>query len=244
MAEDFTLGGYRALMRTFMERGYAAVRYEDAEPSARHLILRHDIDMSVEAAVRLAEVEAAAGFAAHYFVLLGSELYNPWSAAGRDGLARIAKLGHRIGLHLDASLHPDDPAALEAGAATECRILESLFGAPVEVISFHRPTKSLQGRAGTLAGRRHAYEPRFFSEMGYCSDSRGAWHHGHPLVHPAVEAGRALQLLTHPIWWNETPCLPQDRLDRFLSDRMRSLDAALARECEAHVAGRAMVTIR
>jgi len=53
--------------------------------------------------------------------------------------------------------------------------------------------------------------------MGYCSDSRGAWHHGHPLDHPAVAEGRALQLLTHPIWWTTGAGRdPAATLERFL----------------------------
>ena len=47
----------------------------------------------------------------------------------------------------------------------------------------------------------HTYEPKFVKDIGYCSDSRGGWHHGHPLSHSSVKEGKALQLLTHPIWW-------------------------------------------
>ncbi len=104
MAQDFTLDGYAALLRAFFDRGYAAVGYADADPAARHLILRHDLDMSIQAAVRVAEVEASLGVAGHYFVLLRTEMYNPWSEANRSDLRRIADLGHEVGLHLDASL--------------------------------------------------------------------------------------------------------------------------------------------
>lgn len=235
MAEDFTLDGYRALMAAFRERGYAAVRYEDADPDARHLLLRHDLDMSIQAAVPVAETEAAQGLTAHYFVLLRSEMYNPWTPAAKADLGRIAGLGHRIGLHLDAAVYGEEDGALEDAAQTECAVLETVIGAPVEVISFHRPAPALQGRAGTLAGRRHAYEPRFFSEMGYCSDSRGAWHHGHPLDHEAVKAGRAMQLLTHPIWWDaEAGDGPVATLDRFVATRQRLLHRELAANCEPY----------
>ena len=33
------------------------------------------------------------------------------------------------------------------------------------------------------------------------SESRGEWKHGFPWDHKAVAEGRALQLLTHAIWW-------------------------------------------
>ena len=37
--------------------------------------------------------------------------------------------------------------------------------------------------------------------MDYCSDSRGAWFHGHPLDRRSIKGGTAMQLLTHPLWW-------------------------------------------
>lgn len=233
---EFSAAGYAALVRALLARGYTVRGFADAEPAARHLILRHDIDMVVEAAVPIAEAEAALGVAATYFVLVRSELYNPFAPSGATALTRIAALGHEIGLHFDAALYSE--AALEEAAARECAILEAFTERPVRTISFHRPHSSLLGRAGALAGRRHAYEPRFFSDMGYSSDSRGGWHHGHPLTHDAVTAGRALQLLTHPIWWQEPPAPPTARLDALLDARVDALDRALAAHCDVHVPGR------
>ncbi len=235
MSEDFTTAGYRDLLRSFLLRGYRGRSYDDADPAARHLILRHDLDMSLQAALPIAAIEQALGLRAHYFVLLRTEMYNPFAAAARAALDEIRAAGHEIGLHLDASLYPDDPAALENAATWECRALEDATGAPVRFISFHRPSPVLLGYDRTLAGRRHAYEPRFFNEMGYCSDSRGAWHHGHPLDRGAVEAGRALQLLTHPIWWPERPAdSVQRRLDGFAAERHRLLRVELGRNCQSY----------
>lgn len=233
---DFTTAGYAALVRAFLDRGYAVRGFADAEPDARHLILRHDIDMSLEAAVPIAEAEAALGVSSIYFVLVRSELYNPFAPDGAAALGRIGSLGHEIGLHFDAALYTG--SGLEEAAARECAVLEAFMKRPVRTISFHRPHAELLGREGLLAGRRHAYEPRFFRDMGYCSDSRGAWRHGHPLAHEAVSASQALQLLTHPIWWQDPPTSPIARLDSLLDARMDALDRALAAHCDIHVPGR------
>lgn len=233
---DFTTAAYAALVRAFLDRGYAVRGFADADPHARHLILRHDIDMSLEAAVPIAEAEAALGVTSIYFVLVRSELYNPFAPNSAAALSRIGSLGHEIGLHFDAA--PYTEATLEDAAARECAMLEAFMERPVHTISFHRPHAALLGREGLLAGRRHAYEPRFFRDMGYCSDSRGAWRHGHPLAHEAVSAGRALQLLTHPIWWQDPLASPVARLDKLLDARMHALDRALAAHCDIHVPGR------
>lgn len=235
MPTDFTLAGYRALLEALLARGYVAVGYGSAEPASRHLIVRHDLDMSIDAALPIAEIEAGLGVAGRYFVLLRTDMYNPWSEPSRRALQRIAAQGHEIGLHFDSSFYPDNTDALEQAAATECEALEKIIDAAVETVSFHRPAPGLLGREAAIAGRQHAYQPQFFSDMGYCSDSRGAWHHGRPLDHPVVAEGRALQLLTHPIWWNrEAPLDPVETLDRFRVERDKVLVAALADNCEPY----------
>lgn len=232
---DFTRTGYAELLTGLTGQGYESTSFAKADPAARHLILRHDVDMSIDAALVVAQAEARLGVRAHYFVLLRTEMYNPWSEAGRAGLNRLRELGHEVGLHFDASLYPDHDAALDAAVAEECAALETIIGAPVTTVSFHRPVRRLQGYPGTVGGRIHAYQPRFFHEMGYCSDSRGAWRHGHPLDHPAVAEGRALQLLTHPIWWaRESPLDPVAALDAFRTERDRVLARALAANCDPY----------
>jgi hypothetical protein len=235
MRPDFSLDGYEALIRELRGRGYEPRGFLDAEPAERHLILRHDIDLSIDVALTLAEREQAIGVRSTYFVLMRSELYNPLSSRNRRALVQIQELGHAIGLHFDAALYGDDRAELEEACAEECRTLEAWLSRDVEVVSFHRPAQSLLDNASRLAGRRHAYEPRFFREMGYCSDSRGDWHHGHPLEHAAVAEGRALQLLTHPIWWvalpGESVAERLDRLSQTQHDRFRR---EIAANCEPY----------
>ncbi len=232
MTADFTLAGYHALVEGLLGRGYKVAGYGDADPAARHLILRHDLDMSIDAALPLARIETALGVKASYFVLLRGETYNPWTAAAGDKLRQILDLGHEIGLHLDASLYSKDPAAFDRAAAQECDALEAVAGTAIETVSFHRPAEKLLGRDAAIAGRRHTYQPRYFSEMGYCSDSRGEWRHGHPFDHPALAEGRALQLLTHPIWWNRDDAAdPVQVLDRFRIERDKALAVALSANC-------------
>lgn len=231
MNHDFSHQSYREMLQSFLQQGYRVCGFEEANPVERHLIVRHDIDMSLSLAEPIAEIESELGISATYFVLMGSELYSPFTQASRRSISRIQSLGHDIGLHFDASCYENDSASLDGAVDAESQALELITGKPVRVISFHRPIPELQG-SGPLAGRRHAYEPRYFSEMGYCSDSRGAWHYGHPLAHEAVQVGRALQLLTHPIWWtSQVMDGPLPKLENFLNDKARVLKSELAENC-------------
>ncbi len=86
---EFTLDGYRALLAAFLNRGYTARSFAEVEPQARHLVLRHDLDMSVQAALPIAEIERDLGLSATYFVLVRTEMYNPFSAAAKRDLQEI-----------------------------------------------------------------------------------------------------------------------------------------------------------
>lgn len=236
MSKEFSPVSYRELVVSLLNHGCESRGYKDAEPEKPHLVLRHDIDMSLQAALVIAEIEADLGVKAHYFILVRTEMYNLFSAHAQRALRGIIGFGHEIGLHLDASYYEGDTQSLDAAAEKECAVIEAATDQRVEMVSFHRPAKSLLGYAKKLGGRIHAYQPRFFSEMGYCSDSRGDWHHGHPLEHDAVREGRALQLLTHPIWWTGSMALgPVGRLDDFAEERGNLLRDELAANCEPYL---------
>jgi hypothetical protein len=228
----FSPTGYETLIKALLDRGYRIKGFADADPTARDLILRHDVDFSLDAARMMAEQEMELGVRSTYFVLLRTEFYNLLSQAGQAALMRIAACGHTIGLHFDAALYPQ--GGIEEATAKECGVLEQASNQPVTVVSFHRPTADRIGAADRLAGRINAYGPRFVKAMGYCSDSRGNWHHGPPLEHPAFLAGKALQLLTHPIWWQAPALEPAERLRNFLAERERLLDRELAHHCTVH----------
>ena len=233
----FCDAGYKDLIQTFLESGYEYVGFDKAKPYSKHIILRHDIDMSVSRAELMAEIEEKLDVSSTYFVLLTTHLYNAAAAEEKASLKRMIEMGHTIGLHFDASIYPQDRQTLEKEAQRECTLLEEIINQPVEVISFPRPVKALQGLKGAFAGRLHAYEPRFFDDIGYCSDSRGLFRFDLPMKQEAFIAGRAMQLLIHPIWWIGSELeSTTDKLERFLSERYSFLQKELAENCIPYAA--------
>ena len=92
----FDLGHYRELLDAAREGGYRFAFF-DREPTAGDLLLRHDVDLSLEAAITLAELEAEQGATATYFLMTQSIFYNLASPIGERTVERIRELGHRIG---------------------------------------------------------------------------------------------------------------------------------------------------
>jgi hypothetical protein len=176
---DFSLSHYRDLLRAARDGGYDW-GFFDREPRDGDLLLRHDVDLSLDAALRMAEVEAEEGAGATYFLMTESVFYNLASSEGRGALERLRALGHRVGLHaVWPNARPDER-----------------FDA---VVAWHNPdpdymTEPVEGAVNVMA------EP-WFSPETYRSDSNQRWRHGCPHRELAAGAFPWLQLLTHPEIW-------------------------------------------
>ena len=95
---DFSLEHYRELLEAAKAGGYRFAGF-DREPAPGDLILRHDVDLSLDAAVRMAEVEAEAGAWSTWFLMTRSVFYNLASHEGERAIARLRELGGRIAHH-------------------------------------------------------------------------------------------------------------------------------------------------
>jgi hypothetical protein len=77
----FDLAHYRELLRAARGGGYSWAGF-DRSPRAGDLILRHDVDLSLEAALAVAEVEAEEGAWSTWFLMTRSVFYNLASENG------------------------------------------------------------------------------------------------------------------------------------------------------------------
>jgi hypothetical protein len=175
----FDLGHYRELLDAAREGGYRCAFF-DREPVAGDLFLRHDVDLSLEAALAMAELEAEAGARATYFLMPRSVFYNLASPAGERALARLRELGHGVGLH-----------AVWPHAGRDER-----FDA---VVAWHNPDPEYMSLP--VDGAVNVMEPPWFTQGLYRSDSNQHWRSGCP--HEALARGdfEWLQLLVHPEIW-------------------------------------------
>ena len=98
---NFTYGAYKEMLNSLRDHGYKFADYINCDDYERCVILRHDIDDSVECALKMAQIEAAEKVKSTYFVLLTSEFYNVASKANKEKILEIKELGHDIGLHFD-----------------------------------------------------------------------------------------------------------------------------------------------
>lgn len=197
----FTHDWYRQFLRRLLADGYEFRSFADP-PAEGEVVLRHDVDLSVERAVEMARIEADLGVEATYFVLLTSPLYNPLESDCREAIDEIASLGHDVALHFSTHLYwnaQDSPtaSAITQHVRQERAVLETI--APTaEVVSFHRPPSWVLDR--TFDEFESAYAPAFFSDVGYVADSTQRWRTDPPRMD---DLPATMQLLTHPGLWAE-----------------------------------------
>jgi hypothetical protein len=175
----FDLDHYRELLGAAEAGGYRFSSF-DREPQAGDLLLRHDVDLSLGAALELAEVEAAAGAQATYFLMTRSVFYNLASDEGERTLARLRELGHRVGLH---AVHPH----------------VDLDGRFDPVVAWHNPEPQYMRDA--VDGAVNVMQAPYFDPEHYRSDSNQHWRSGCPREELAAGRFEWLQLLTHPEIW-------------------------------------------
>jgi hypothetical protein len=175
----FSLSHYRELLEAAKEGGYRFAGF-DGKPEPGELILRHDVDLSVDAALALAEVEAEAGAWSTWFLMTRSAFYNLASHEGERAMARLRELGGRIAHH---AVWPD----------------VDLDGRFEPVVAWHNPDPEYMTRP--IEGATNVMTAPWFHPDHYRSDSNARWRHGCPHEQLARGEFEWLQLLTHPEIW-------------------------------------------
>jgi hypothetical protein len=179
MSCRFDVGHYVEIIDAAKAGGYRFAHFGTA-PERGDIYLRHDIDLSLDAALAMAEVEAEHGVVATYLLMTESVFYNLASSEGVEAISRLRELGHAVGHH---AVHPNVE-------------LDDRFDA---VVSWHNPQAEYMSR--TIPGAINVYAEPFFDPPTYRSDSNQHWRSGCP--HEELRGGGFpwLQILVHPEIW-------------------------------------------
>ena len=214
------------------------------EGAERTMLLRHDVDLDLAAAVRMGTIENRRGIASTYMVMTTSPLYRPEDPSSLARLRELQAMGHEIALHFDfadPAMRSSPPSLASTAPLVEAaaRRIEQLAAEPVRSISFHRPLPGFLRGPLRLAGRVNAYARELMDR--YLSDSAGRWREGEPL--PTLERPTVilLQLLVHPIWWGNRHRGAPERLQDFYERSTAGLSGEAAARFSADLAGHILV---
>lgn len=236
---EFTYSAYEHLITLLREKGYDFCDYRNYTAHKRCVIMRHDVDNSPSAALKMARLEAHCGISAVYFVLLRTDMYNPASARSCAALHEILALGHNIGLHFDETACRAD-ADIVQSIRHETQILSKILDARIDSVSMHRPSRATLEADYEIPGMINSYSTEFFKGFKYLSDSRRCWREP---VEDIVSSGDydRLHILTHPFWYGERESSLEQSLETFidsareerynsLTENIRDFEAVVGRD--------------
>lgn len=174
--------------------------YVELSKNKRYIILRHDIDFSIDHALKMAALEHRMGVRSTYFVLLHSSFYNPLTEESRNKLLAFVQMGHELGLHYD----PRFPLV-----PNEVDLLAGYLNTKINTIARHNPF-GIKIDVDKQEGLTNAYDQQFFKDIKYISDSSQYWRERCMCHH--LDHNDKMQILVHPEWWGEKNMPPEQIL--------------------------------
>ena len=169
--------------------------------STEDIILRHDVDCSLIAALRMASLEHKLKVQSTFFIYFSSEFYNPFGVESSKIIDKILSYGHKIGLHYNEEFiiqHNLDPSKI---IIQEIDTLENHFHTKINAVAAHEsktfpPSLKLKLPKDVF----DAYSAQFVTKRKYLSDSAMFWREGCFCNHYA--SFKKLHVLIHPMWWS------------------------------------------
>lgn len=222
---EFTHQWYRALL-TQLRKDAEFSTFTDPLTDG-DVVLRHDIDLSVDKAVQMAHLESDMEIQSTYFVLVSSPLYNPLDREHAAMIREIESLGHEIGLHFDTHTYwetkPSTRSILKR-IREEQSTLSALTESSPTTVSFHRPPDWVLNRQ--FPGFQSAYATEYVNEINYVADSSQRWRD----EQPEIESNEPMQLVVHPGLWGESDDTFGRRVERGIIETCRHANRRATRE--------------
>jgi hypothetical protein len=151
---------------------------------------RHDVDVSLAAAVKMARFAEVAGVQSTFFLNPRCDFYNLFSREGEQAVEAIVDAGHKLGVHVDYR-----DGSVKDAVLRDLRLIVQGYPSALQEptrVSFHMPPQRVLW--ADFNGFDNAYGSRW--EGRYLSDSRRAFG---PVKEATVTDD--MQINLHPEHW-------------------------------------------
>jgi len=226
---NFTLKHYEEICNIIAKSQYKVSFFNDCFLNFNNiLVLRHDVDQSLEQSLKIAIIENRYDIKSTFFLWLKSPFYNIFEKKYTDIIYNIIKLGHQIGLHFDESIYKiENKKDLNKFVEKEINLIKTYFDINIYAVSMHRPSKWLLNNDVKLNKYVNTYEKRFFKDFKYLSDSRRQWIEGCICNKIDVKKYNKLHILIHPFWWVDKDISFNKRMSDFIRNKVNKLETDL-----------------
>lgn len=173
------------------------------------LILRHDVDIDIDTALLMAQLEQKENIQSTYFILPYNNFYNPFSPENRSKIIKIKKCGHEIGIHWDSRNYIKKKKTC---FKRDLEFLSEIIDEKILSGSQHEPNCAPLLKASNLL-KFEAY--RDFRDFIYISDSSMQFRKYTP--YELIEKKPDIQFLAHPFWWMIKGTTRKEKFNNFLT---------------------------
>ena len=236
----FSFSDYKEIIRIIKSTD-RYMDYHKALTSDKFILMRHDVEYSVERAYELAKVESSMDFTSTYFFQWTNNSYNILSRKNKDLIKDMHERGHTIGLHF-ALNGMTDMEQIRKQIVKEIDILNSMFEFKIDTFSVHRPSKDVLRENIKLPGIINAYQDEFFTfaedvtestpvSVKYLSDANHIWRYGYPDA-KNILGNDKVQILTHPFAWCKQGYDNFDNYKSLIKEKYIELVNSVDNECK------------
>ena len=210
---------YQDFLDEIIRLGYTPIRvmdyYNHVPTTKKTIVLRHDVDVSAEYALKMAEIEQARGIKSSY--------YFRWSTVDPEVIKKIRAMGHEVGLHYETlafyseEIHLKSAQDITAAVQQELRSrlkfeiaqFKQQFG-EMYTIASHGADENIRLGVTNYKAIMEGENPNDYGIIGtaygsitehftYMSDVGGIWD---PFPYPKLENNEGpFYILIHPIHW-------------------------------------------
>ena len=207
----------------------------------KFVIMRHDVEFSVDRAFHLADFEHKYNFSSTYFFQMTNNAYNVLSKRNKDLIWKIADMGHKVGLHFHLN-GMTESSVITDQIKKEIDVMSSMLEMEIDSFSIHRPTTALLKNNINLPGIINTYGDAFFSftedmvnnppVIKYLSDARHYWNYNLEPDEKTINSHDKIQILIHPYSWTEKGYSNAVNFKTLLSEKHEELVETIDRECK------------
>ena len=239
----FSFDDYKEIIRIIKSTD-RYTNYKEALNRDKFILMRHDVEYSVERAYNLSKVEDSMDFTSTYFFQWTNNSYNILSRKNMDMVKDMHERGHVIGLHY-ALNGMTDMEQVRKQIVKEINILSEMFGFKVDTFSVHRPSKDILRENIKLPGIINAYQDDFFTfadnvtedtpvAVKYLSDANHIWRYGYPDEKNILNHDK-VQILTHPFAWTKDGYDNFDNYKTLVTEKTEEVIHSINNECKDFV---------
>lgn len=201
----FSLALYREILTDALQLGFEFQTFSQylQAPVKKTVLLRHDVDVNLEWALRMARVERELDIRSTYFVRIHSTRYNLFDRHNYRYLHELKQMGFEIGVHQEVSSFAANSADAILLLKREKTVIETILGCAVNGVATHIPKSNiLRLTPEVIKEAGFVYSPGaeiFNRNAIFVSDSNNHWK-----PYTFTEAIRKCEKVlanVHPVWW-------------------------------------------